>query len=75
MIRIAAMRAPCVELIDDRVAAILRNKTVTERIAMVFDADRTMRLMLEAHLRWRHPNWGQAQIDAEIARRRLLGSS
>lgn len=70
-----AKRRPCVELLDDHMVAVLKSKTAAERVAMVFDAERSMRLMLDAHLRWRHPDWDQAQIDAEIARRRLLASS
>jgi hypothetical protein len=71
----AERKRPCVELLDDRMVAVLRGKTVAERVAMVFDAERTMRLLLEAHLHWRHPEWNPAQIAAEIARRRRLGSS
>jgi hypothetical protein len=71
----AAKRRSRVELLDDRMVAVLRGKTATERVAMVFDAERTMRLLLEAHLHWRNPEWGPAQVAAEIARRRRLGSS
>ena len=71
----AGKKRPSIELLDDRVVAVLRGKTVAERVAMVFDAERTMRLLLEAHLCWRHPDWDASQIAAEIARRRGLGSS
>ena len=70
-----AKRPPVVELLDEHMVAVLKRKTAAERVAMVFDAVRTMRLMLEAHLHWRHPDWDQTQIDAEIARRRLLAPS
>jgi len=62
-------RPPCVEVLDEAMAEILRQKTPAERVAMVFDAERTMRLMLEAHLRWQHPDWETGQIVGEIARR------
>lgn len=65
----AAKRRPCVEVLDDRVVEILRKKTPAERVAMVFEAERTMRQMLEAHLRWRHTDWNSEQIANEIARR------
>jgi hypothetical protein len=39
-------------------------------VAMVFDAEQTMRLVLEAHLRSGHPNWDAEQVAREIARRR-----
>ncbi|HEV2968522.1 MAG TPA: hypothetical protein VGY55_00955 [Pirellulales bacterium] len=71
----APKRRPCVELLDEQMVAILRAKVPAERIAMVFDAERTMRLLLEAHLRSRHPDWSAPRIAAEIARRRRLGSS
>jgi hypothetical protein len=54
---------------------VLRKKTPMERLAMVFDAERTMYLMLEAHLGSRHADWTPEQIAREIARRRTLASS
>jgi hypothetical protein len=65
---------PRIELLDEAMANVLRRKTPAERVAMVFDAERTMRLMLEAHLRARHPDWDSEQVAREIARRRNLGS-
>jgi hypothetical protein len=70
----APKRRPCIELLDDAMVEVLRRKTPTERVAMVFDAERTMRLMLETHLRWRYPDWDAEQIASEIARRRNLAS-
>jgi hypothetical protein len=64
--------SPCIELLDEAVVEVLRRKTPAERVAMVFDAERTMRLVLEAHLRWRHPEWDAQQVAREIARRRNL---
>jgi len=63
-------RRPCIELLDDAMVEVLRGKTPTERVAMVFDAERTMRLMLEANLHWRHPDWDAESVAREIARRR-----
>jgi hypothetical protein len=71
----AAKKGPCIELLDEAMVEVLRGKTSAERVAMVFDAEHTMRLMLEAHLRWRHPDWDADQIAREIARRRRLESS
>jgi hypothetical protein len=61
-----------IEVLDDDMVAVLRKKTPIERVAMAFDANRTMRLMLEAHFRDTHPAWGDDRIMAAIARR-LLG--
>jgi len=66
----AEKRSPCIELLDDAMVEVLRRKTPTERVAMVFDAERTMRLMLEAYLHWRHPDWDAHQVAQEIGRRR-----
>ncbi len=61
-----------IEVLDDDMVRVLQSKTPEERIAMVFDANRTMRSMLAAHFRERHPEWDQTQITAAVARR-LLG--
>jgi hypothetical protein len=66
----SANRRPCVELLDEAIVEVLRRKTSAERVAMVFDAERTMRLLLEAHLRWQHPDWDAEQVAREIAWRR-----
>jgi len=63
-----------IEVVDDAVAAILRTKTPAERIAMGFECNRMVRLRIEGHLRTIHPDWAVEQIQAEIARRMLLGS-
>ena len=61
-----------IEVLDDDMVRVLQSKTPEERIAMVFDANRTMRLMLEAHFHELHPDWDRTQITAAVARR-LLG--
>lgn len=61
-----------IEVLDDDMVQVLKSKTPVERVAMVLDANRTMRLMLESHFRERHPEWDQPQIAAAVARR-LLG--
>lgn len=68
-------RRPCVELLDDAMVAVLRRKTPTERVAMIFAANRTMRLRLEGHLRSRHPDWDDQTVMQEIARRISRGAS
>lgn len=63
-----------IEVIDDALAEVLRQKTPAERVAMIFDANRTMRLRIEGHLRTRHPDWPDEDIEAEIAGRMLGGT-
>ena len=63
-----------IEVVDDAVAEVLRRKTAAERVAMALDANRTMRLLIEAGVRNRNPQWSHAQVMQEVARR-MLGES
>ncbi|HZL37946.1 MAG TPA: hypothetical protein VFC78_21700 [Tepidisphaeraceae bacterium] len=62
------------EVMDDAIAEVLRKKTVTQRVEMIFAANRTMRLRLEGHFRTHHPEWDEARLKQEIARRMSRGS-
>jgi hypothetical protein len=64
-----------IEVVDDAIADILRSKTIAERVEMVMAANRTVRLRIEGHLRTRHPDWSDREIQDEIARRMLGGTS
>jgi len=66
---------PRVELLDEAIVQVLRRKTTVERVAMIFEANRTMRLRLEGHLRSCHPDWDDQAIMQEIARRMSRGAS
>ena len=72
---LGASRKPCVEVLDEAMAHVLREKTPVERIAMVLDAERTMRLLLKADVSWRHPDWNSQLVAEEVARRFCNGSS
>ena len=63
-----------IELLDEDYAEVLRTKTPTERVAMALEANRFVRLRLEAHLRELHADWSDQEIAAEIARRMLYGT-
>jgi hypothetical protein len=63
------------EILDEEIVKILRQKTPAQRVAMALDTEKTWRQMLEAYLRFRYPDWDDKQIAQEIARRRLLGTS
>jgi N-acetylglucosamine kinase-like BadF-type ATPase len=64
-----------IEVVDEAVAQILRTKTITERIAMVFAANRTMRLVIEGGVRTQHPEWNNEQVQCEVVRRMSLGTT
>ena len=63
-----------IELLDEDMVRVLKGKSPEERIAIVLDANRTMRLMLQAHLRESHPDWTENQIAVGISRRLLGGT-
>ena len=63
-----------IDRMDDATREMLRNKTPAERLAIAFGCNRMMRLRLEGHLRTYHPEWGDEQIFAEIARRMARGT-
>ena len=63
-----------IEVVDDRVAEILRRKTPAERVAMVSGAHRTMRLIIEGAIRTDHPDWDDEQVRAAVVRRMTRGT-
>ena len=64
-----------IEIVDPIVAKCLREKTFAERLEMVFDANRTMRLLIAGGVRTRHPDWSDEQIQQEVVRRILHGTA
>jgi hypothetical protein len=61
-----------IEVVDDDLAEVLRKKTPAERVAMIGDAHQTARLLLNAGIQRRHPDWDEAAVARAVARR-LLG--
>jgi Rv0078B-related antitoxin len=60
-----------IEVVDDDLAAALRQKTPAERIAMTADANETARKLAAAGIRHDHPDWSQRDVEREVARRML----
>ena len=58
-----------IEVIEDELADVLRRKTPAERVAMISEANETMRLLISAGLRRRHPEWPEERLKAELVRR------
>lgn len=63
-----------IEILDGTIVEILRAKTTAERVGMIASCHQTMRRLLEGHLRTRHPDWDDAALHAEIARRMSRGT-
>lgn len=64
-----------IEGVDEAMAAILRQKTPAERLAMAFAANRTVRAILTARIQSQHVDWTQAQVQEEVARRMMRGAN
>lgn len=62
---------PHIEDIDPIVASILKGMSVADRIALVEDSNQVARLLAAGGVRYRHPDWSEAQVEAEVARRML----
>jgi ABC-type transport system involved in cytochrome bd biosynthesis fused ATPase/permease subunit len=63
-----------IEVVDDRVAEILKTKSGRERLNMVWDAWTFFEKTVRAYLKNRHPEWTDEQIQKEIVRRVTHGS-
>jgi hypothetical protein len=63
-----------IEVVDDAMAEILRQKTPAERIEIGFKLWTSARKMLTAHLRSLHPDWDEKQILKEVAKRMSHGA-
>lgn len=65
---------PHVEYFDPILSGILKRMSVAERIALAEDSNQVARLLMAGGLRYRHPDWSDAQIEAEVMRRMLRDS-
>ncbi len=63
-----------IEVVDDAMAKILRQKTPAERIRIGFNLSKSVRSMLRVHLRRTHPEWSAEAIEKEVARRISRGT-
>lgn len=64
-----------IEVIDDQMAEVLREKTPVEKVAMICAANRTARLLAAAGARHQYPDWDETQINAEVIRRVCGGTT
>jgi len=63
------------ECVDDVMAAVYRKKTPFERLRIAFGLWSSARIMLVHILRGRHPDWDEAMIQKEAARRMSGGTT
>ena len=63
-----------IEVVDDQMAEVLRNKTPAERIRIGFSLWTSARNMLMAHLKSTHPEWNGDRLDREVAGRLSHGA-
>jgi hypothetical protein len=62
------------EVLDDRVAEILRAKTPAERLAMTFRMWSFARDLIRRVIAREHPEWSEAEVARETARRMSHGA-
>ncbi len=62
------------EVVDDAMAAILRQKTGAERLAIANAMYVSARRMLLSHLAAEHPDWSEEEIQREAAQRLSHGA-
>lgn len=62
------------EILDDRMAEILRRKTPAERLEMAFAMWRFAQELVRDSVRASHPDWSEAKIRRETARRMSHGA-
>lgn len=60
---------PKLEIVDQDMAAVLRQKSGAERLEIAFGMIRSARAMIVHHLRSKHQDWDEATIQQEASRR------
>jgi len=63
-----------IEVVDDEMAKILRQKTGAERLSIASEMYASARRMLMSHLRTEHGDWSEARVIREAARRLSHGA-
>ena len=62
------------EVLDDAMAAILRSKTPSERLAIAFRLWAFAEETLRATMRRDHPDWDEGELRRHVARRMSHGA-
>ncbi len=64
-----------IEVVDQAIADVMRQKSPAEKIALVGIAHRTAKRLLAAGIRHTHPDWSDDAIQEEVCRRLLHGTN
>jgi len=64
-----------IEVIDDRMAEVLRRKSPEERLQIAFGMWESAHEMIRSFLTSEHPDWSDKELDREVARRLLRGAA
>jgi len=67
-------RIRTIEVVDDNVAEILRKKSPAERLAIADGLWRFAREMIRANVAREHPEWSEAEVQRQVARRMSRGA-
>lgn len=67
-------RKPCIEVVDDDMAEILRQKTPAERLQIAWGMWRFARDTIRRVVADQHPDWCDIEIQREATRRLTHGS-
>ncbi len=62
-------RQPVLEIIDQMMVDVLRKMTPAERLNIATGMWESARVMVRGAVRHEHPEWSDAQVNREIARR------
>ena len=62
------------EMIDDTMADVLRPKTEAERLRIAMRLWTSARVIVRGAIRTEHPDWDDAQVQHEVARRMSHGA-
>ncbi len=63
-----------IEIIDDTMAKIFREKTPQQRLAIAFGMWSSARKQLTNYLRSEHPDWDDSMIQEEVVKRLSHGA-
>ena len=64
-----------IEVVDEQMAEVLRQKSPQERLEIGFRMWESAREMIKSYLASEHPEWPEAELNQEVARRLLRGAA